>query len=250
MLYLKDRNKIVNRDTGMNIMQKTILVVDDEERIRGLLQAYLVQEGFRVVSAANGLEALHLVDKEHPDLILLDIMMPEMDGYEFIRIFSRSHNEPVILLTARLEESDKIVGLELGADDYITKPFSLRELTARIRMVLRRMGKISPSASVLEAGDIVMDRDSYNVTIRMQPVSLTRSEFELLAALVSAKGRTLTRMQLLDFVQGVAFEGIERSIDGHIKNLRAKIEPDTRNPTYIQTIYGVGYRINTKRSDE
>ncbi|MEI6289649.1 MAG: response regulator transcription factor [Chloroflexota bacterium] len=231
-------------------MQKTILVVDDEERIRGLLQAYLVQEGFRVVSAANGLEALHLVDKEHPDLILLDIMMPEMDGYEFIRIFSRSHNEPVILLTARLEESDKIVGLELGADDYITKPFSLRELTARIRMVLRRMGKISPSASVLEAGDIVMDRDSYNVTIRMQPVSLTRSEFELLAALVSAKGRTLTRMQLLDFVQGVAFEGIERSIDGHIKNLRAKIEPDTRNPTYIQTIYGVGYRINTKRSDE
>ena len=228
-------------------MPKTILVVDDEERIRGLLQAYLTQEGFRVAVAANGLQALAMVDQEHPDLILLDIMMPEMDGYEFLRIYSKTHTDPVILLTARLEESDKVVGLELGADDYVTKPFSLRELTARIRMVLRRMGKSLPATNLLEAGDIVMDREAYLVTVHDQPVALTRSEFDLLAALVTSRGRTLSRLQLLDFVQGVAFEGIERSIDGHIKNLRAKIEPDPRNPIYIETIYGVGYRLNTTR---
>ena len=228
-------------------MPKTILVVDDEERIRALLQAYLTQEGFRVVVASNGLQALALVDQEHPDLILLDIMMPEMDGYEFLRIYSKTHTDPVILLTARLEESDKVVGLELGADDYVTKPFSLRELTARIRMVLRRMGKSLPATNLLEAGDIVMDREAYLVTVHDQPVALTRSEFDLLAALVTSRGRTLSRLQLLDFVQGVAFEGIERSIDGHIKNLRAKIEPDSRNPIYIETIYGVGYRLNTHR---
>ncbi|MCX6080691.1 MAG: response regulator transcription factor [Chloroflexi bacterium] len=228
-------------------MPKTILVVDDEERIRTLLQAYLTQEGFKVVTAANGKLALPVVDQEHPDLILLDIMMPEMDGYEFLRLYSKNHNEPVILLTARLEESDKVVGLELGADDYVTKPFSLRELTARIRMVLRRMGKSLPTTNLLEAGDIILDRDAYLVTIKGEPVSLTRSEFDLLAALVSSRGRTLSRLQLLDFVQGVSFEGIERSIDGHIKNLRAKIEPDPRNPIYIETIYGVGYRVNTHR---
>lgn len=228
-------------------MQKTILVVDDEERIRTLLQAYLAQEGFRVVTAANGQQALGLVGQEHPDLILLDVMMPEMDGYDFLRVFSKTHNEPVILLTARLEESDKIVGLELGADDYITKPFSLRELTARIRTVLRRMGKNAPVTNLLEAGDIVMDRDAYLVTVRGESVSLTRSEFDLLAALANSRGRTLSRLQLLDFVQGVSFEGIERSIDGHIKNLRAKIEPDPRNPIYIETVYGVGYRLNANK---
>jgi len=225
-------------------MQKTILVVDDEERIRALLQAYLTQEGFRVVTAANGALALPLVSQEHPDLILLDVLMPEMDGYEFMRVYSKTYNEPVILLTARLDEGDKVVGLEIGADDYVTKPFSLRELTARIRTVLRRMGKSQPATNLLQAGCIIMDRDAYLVTVNGQPVSLTRSEFDLLAALVSAPGRTLSRLQLLDFVQGVSFEGIERSIDGHIKNLRAKIEPDPRSPIYIETIYGVGYRLN------
>ncbi len=228
-------------------MTKCILVVDDEERIRTLLEAYLTQEGFRVVTAANGKDALSVATREHPDLIILDIMMPEMDGHEFIRIYSKDHQEPIILLTARLEESDKIVGLELGADDYITKPFSLRELTARVRTVLRRMGKSQPPSNILEAGEVVMDRDAYLVTVAGQPVSLTRSEFDLLAALVSSAGRTLSRLQLLDFVQGVAFEGIERSIDVHIKNLRAKIEADPHNPIYIETIYGVGYRFNPVR---
>ena len=226
-------------------MPKCILVVDDEERIRTLLQAYLTQEGFRVVTAANGKEALLVVQREKPELTILDIMMPEMDGYEFMRLYCKEHNEPVILLTARLE--DKIVGLELGADDYMTKPFSLRELTARIRTVLRRVGKSLPPSNLLEAGDIVLDRDAYLVTVAGQPVSLTRSEFDLLAALASSPGRTLTRMQLLDFVQGVAFDGIERTIDGHIKNLRAKIEADSRNPIYIETVYGVGYRLNAQR---
>jgi len=229
------------------MMSKCILVVDDEERIRSLLEAYLTQEGFRVVAAANGREALSVATRERPDLILLDIMMPEMDGYEFIRLYTKDHNEPIILLTARLEESDKIVGLELGADDYITKPFSLRELTARVRTVLRRVGKSLPPTNLLEAGDIVLDRDAYLVTVCGKPVSLTRSEFDLLAALVSSSGRVLSRMQLLDFVQGMAFEGIERSIDVHIKNLRAKIEPDPHTPIYVETIYGVGYRFNPTR---
>lgn len=228
-------------------MSKSILVVDDEERIRALLEAYLTQEGFRVVTASDGREALAVAEREHPDLVILDIMMPEMDGYEFLRFYSKEHAEPVILLTARLEENDKIVGLELGADDYITKPFSLRELTARVRTVLRRVGKSLPATNLLEAGEIVMDRDAYIVTVRGQPVSLTRSEFDLLAALVSSSGRTLSRLQLLDFVQGVAFEGIERSIDVHIKNLRAKIETDPHNPIYVETVYGVGYRFNPVR---
>jgi DNA-binding response OmpR family regulator len=227
-------------------MPKTILVVDDEERIRTLLQAYLTQEGFRTLTAANGREALQVVSREKPELTILDIMMPEMDGYEFMRLYCKEHSEPVILLTARMEENDKIIGLELGADDYMTKPFSLRELTARIRTVLRRVGKSLPPTNLLEAGDIQLDRDAYLVTVAGRPVSLTRSEFDLLSALANSPGRTLTRMQLLDFVQGVAFDGIERTIDGHIKNLRAKIEPDPRNPIYIETVYGVGYRLNAQ----
>jgi DNA-binding response OmpR family regulator len=230
-------------------MQKKILVVDDEERIRTLVEAYLRQEGYFVVTAENGKEALEQVQFEHPDLILLDVMMPEMDGFEFMREYTRTNSEPVILLTAKLEESDKIVGLELGADDYITKPFSLRELTARIRTVLRRVGKSQPAGDVLALGDIVLDRDAYNVIVRGQPVNLTRSEFDLLSALMNAHGRTLSRMQLLDFVQGVAFEGIERTIDGHIKNLRAKIEANSREPIYIETVYGVGYRFNARKAE-
>ncbi len=231
-------------------MPKCILVVDDEERIRSLLKAYLTQEGFRVVVAANGREALSVAARERPDLIILDIMMPEMDGYEFMRRYTKEQSAPIILVTARIEETDKVVGLELGADDYITKPFSPRELTARVRTVLRRVGKSLPASNLLEAGDIVMDREAYIVTVRGQPVSLTRSEFDLLATLVSASGRTLSRVQLLDFVQGVAFDGIERSIDVHIKNLRAKIEPDPHNPVYIETVYGVGYRFNpTRKAD-
>ena len=228
-------------------MPKCILVVDDEERIRSLLVAYLTQEGFLVLVAGNGKEALSVARRQHPDLIILDIMMPEMDGYEFMRIYTKEHATPIILVTARIEETDKVVGLELGADDYVTKPFSPRELTARVRTVLRRMGKSLPASQVLEYGDILMDREAYVVTIRGNPVSLTRSEFDLLAVLMSSPGRTFTRLQLLDFVQGVAFDGVERTVDIHIKNLRAKIEPERRSPIYIETVYGVGYRFRADR---
>ncbi len=220
-----------------------ILVVDDEPRLVSLVEAYLKQEGYGVIAASNGQEALLRARKEKPDLILLDIMMPEMDGYEFIRAHRREANTPIILLTARVEEEDHVIGLELGADDYVTKPFRPRELVARVRAVLRRSGRIFPTAEVLRVGDITLDRESHQVTHGERPVDLTPSEFDLLAAMMSTPGRVFSRMELLDRIQGVAYEGYERTIDVHIKNLRSKLETDSRNPRYIETVYGVGYRF-------
>lgn len=224
-------------------MAKTILVVDDTESLRTLVRSYLSQEGFRVLTAADGRQALFLARDEKPDLILLDLMMPEMDGYEFMRVYGREAETPIIMLTARIEENDKVLGLELGADDYVTKPFSMRELAARIRAVLRRAGKIAPQAELLRAGDITLDRNGRLVKVGDQYVDLTPSEFDLLAALMSTPGRAFSRMDLLDILQGNAFEGYERTIDVHVRNLRSKIEPDPRNPAYIETVYGIGYRF-------
>jgi DNA-binding response OmpR family regulator len=224
-------------------MVKTIMVVDDEERLVSLVKAYLKQEGFRVVTASNGQEALIVARHEKPDLIILDIMMPEMDGYEFMRIHSKERETPTILLTAKVEDEDKVLGLELGADDYVTKPFNPRELTARVRAVLRRAGQSLPEAEVLRVADITLDRERHFVQIGSDFVDLTPSEFDLLAALMSAPGRVFSRLDLLDRLQGVAYEGYERTVDVHIKNLRRKIEPDPRTPRYIETIYGVGYRF-------
>ena len=224
-------------------MTKTLLIVEDEERLLSFLKAYLTREGFRVVLAHNGREALFVARQEKPDLILLDIMMPEMDGYEFLRLHRRERNTPIILLTAKVEESDKVVGLELGADDYITKPFSPRELTARLRAVLRRAGMKAPKVELLRVGDLTIDRDSHLVTRNGVPLDLTRSEFELLAVLASAPGRTFTRLDLLETLQGTSYTGIERNIDVHIKNLRRKIGDDPHQPRYIETIYGIGYRF-------
>jgi DNA-binding response OmpR family regulator len=224
-------------------MPKTVMVVDDEERIVSLVQSYLEQEGFRVVPAYDGREALFLARQEKPDLIILDIMMPEMDGYEFMRTHRKERETPVILLTAKIEEDDKVIGLELGADDYVTKPFSPRELAARVRAVLRRAGKTLPTAGVLHVGGITLDRDSHIVRINDAPVDLTPSEFDLLAALMSAPGRAFPRLELLDQIQGVAYEGYERTVDTHIMNLRSKIEADPHQPQLIQTVYGVGYRF-------
>jgi len=225
---------------------KTILIVDDKASMRKLVQDYLTQEGFRVVTAGNGREALFVARQEKPDLILLDIMMPEMDGFEFMRHYSKEGETPVILLTAKVEETDKVLGLELGADDYITKPFGMRELVARIRAVLRRAEKGLPPAEVLRAADIVLDRGNRQVTANGQEVHLTPSEFELLALFMSAPGRVFSRSYLLEQLQGVSFEGIERSIDVHIRNLRSKIEPEPASPRYIETVYGVGYRFRDK----
>jgi len=224
-------------------MPKTILVVDDKKSLRDLVKAYLTQEGFRVVTANNGRVALHVARHEKPDLILLDIMMPEMDGYEFIRIYRRERNTPIILLTAKLEESDKVVGLELGADDYVTKPFGMRELVARIRAVLRRASKEAPPPEVLRVADITLDKGSHEVTVAGRSVSLTPSEFDLLAILMSAPGHVFSRSELLMQLQGVVFESVERTIDVHIRNLRIKIEPDPGNPRHIETVFGVGYRF-------
>ena len=227
-------------------MTKTVLVVDDEERLRSLLKAYLIQEGFRVVTANDGRAALFQVRQEEPDLIILDIMMPEMDGYEFMRLNSKERDTPVILLTARMEESDKVLGLELGADDYVTKPFSPRELVARVRAVLRRAGKTSPEPEIIRAADLTLNRAGRIVTVGGHHVDLTPSEFELLSTLMASPGRAFSRMELLDRVQGTAFEGYERTIDVHIKNLRTKIEPRPKTPRYIETVYGVGYRFSAK----
>ncbi len=224
-------------------MAKTIMVVDDEKRLVSLVESYLNQEGYRVATAFNGREALSVAEKEKPDLIILDIMMPEMDGHEFIETYRREHATPIILLTARVEEEEQVIGLELGADDYVTKPFRPRELMARVRAVLRRAGQTEPPAKILHVAGVTLDRDSRSVKVDQRYVDLTPSEFDLLAALMTAPGRVFSRLDLLDIIQGIRYEGYQRTIDLHIKNLRAKIETLPRSPHYIETVYGVGYRF-------
>lgn len=224
-------------------MARTVLVVDDSESLRTMVKTYLAQEGFRVVTAVNGREALFVARDEKPDLILLDIMMPELGGYDFMRIYSKEADTPIILLTARLEENDKVLGLELGADDYVTKPFSPRELTARVRAVLRRTEKQATEPDILRAGNIELNPDNRTVSVGGELVDLTAFEFDLLALLMASPGRVYSRLDLLQKLQGNAFEGYERNIDVHIRHLRVKIEPDSANPQYIQTVYGIGYRF-------
>jgi DNA-binding response OmpR family regulator len=222
---------------------RTILVVDDKKSLRDLVRAYLEQEGFRVLTAADGGQALYTARQQKPDLILLDIMMPQMGGYEFMRLYRQESDTPIILLTARLEESDKVIGLELGADDYVTKPFGMRELAARVRAVLRRTDKPAPPPQVLRVADLTLDRDRHIVLVAGQAIHLTPTEFELLAALMSAPGHVFSRAQLLTQMQGSTYEGVERTIDVHVRNLRAKIERDPAEPRYIETVFGVGYRL-------
>jgi DNA-binding response OmpR family regulator len=223
---------------------KTVLVVDDQANVRLLIRDYLTHEGFRVVEAEDGRQALLVARHEQPDIILLDIMMPEVGGYEFLRAYRKEGQAPIILLTAKQEESDKVLGLELGADDYVTKPFGMRELAARIRAVLRRVaGEPEGKPAVLRAADIVVDRSAHAVGVGGRNVSLTPSEFELLSILICTPGRVYTRAQLLERLQGTEAEGLERTIDVHVRNLRAKIEPNPSAPRYIETVFGVGYRF-------
>jgi len=233
---------MITSPTERTIVQ-TILVVDDKAGVRTLVREYLEQEGYSVVTAENGRSALHAARHDKPDLILLDIMMPEMGGYDFIRAYRKEQETPIILLTAKLDESDKVLGLELGADDYVTKPFGMRELVARIRAVLRRPALQGPPADVLRAADITLDTGSRTVTVGDQVVHLTPTEFDLLATLMSAPGHVYSRSALLERLQGYAFEGIERTIDVHVRNLRRKIEPDPGHPRYVETVFGVGYRF-------
>lgn len=224
-------------------MSQTILVVDDEMQIVRVLRGYLEQAGYRVITAYNGEEALYTARQERPDLVILDLQMPKMDGLEFTRRIRAERPElAILMLTARVEELDRILGLELGADDYVTKPFSPREVVARVKAVLRR-GQAPPASAVLRVGALTLDRERREVTLRDAPVELTPTEFELLATLMAAPGRVFSRAALLEAAQGVAFEAYERTVDAHIKNLRRKIEPDPADPQYIVTVRGAGYRL-------
>jgi two-component system alkaline phosphatase synthesis response regulator PhoP len=222
---------------------KTILVVDDEPKIVGLARDYLEHAGFAVVSASDGSEALARARTDAPDLIVLDLGLPKLDGLDVARALRRDSNVPIVILSGRSDESDKLVGLELGADDYVTKPFSPKELVARVRAVLRRIERPAPISDIIRASDVTLDVPRMRVRAGDREVELTATEFQLLAALAREPGRVFTRSQLLDAVHGVAFESYERAIDAHVKNIRRKLELDPREPQYLQTVHGVGYRF-------
>ena len=229
-------------------MSRTILVVDDNPKIVEVLKAYLVSEGFDVVTAADGPAAVEVVSSRVPDLALLDVMLPGIDGIELTRRFQREHDLPVILVTARIDEVDRLIGLEVGADDYISKPFSPREVVARVKAVLRRVdrdrsGGVGAAGEILRLGDLVIDPGGRDVTLDGERIDLTRTEFDILATLAAHPGRVYSRMQLMEAAQGDAFEGYDRTIDAHVKNLRRKLGDDPREPRYVRTVFGVGYKM-------
>ena len=222
----------------------TILVVDDEPRIVQLVRDYLEHGGFTVLVASDGAAALRTARTGRPDLVILDLGLPGLDGLDVARGLRREGEVPIIMLTARTEESDKLVGLELGADDYLTKPFSPKELVARVRAVLRRAeGRSSPADVIRVGSDVELDLPRMDARFGGHRADLTKTEFQLIATMARQPGRVFTRAQLLDAVRGVAFESYERAIDAHIKNIRKKIEPDARKPRYVLTVFGVGYRF-------
>ncbi len=227
-------------------MTKRILVVDDDREIVRLLRAYLEQNGFQVLTAYDGERALHILRHERPDLVVLDLMLPDRDGWEVTRIVRSDPTlagTPIIMLTARVEDHDKIVGLELGADDYVTKPFNPREVVARVRAVLRRTQGEPATSHLIRAGPVSIDLDAHQVQVEGHPVSLTPSEFGLLRALAEQPGRAFTRLQLIEKGLGYDYEGLERTVDSHIKNLRRKLEEAGVSPDLIETVFGVGYRL-------
>jgi two-component system alkaline phosphatase synthesis response regulator PhoP len=219
-------------------MPRKILIVDDEPKIVEICRDYLQAAGYQVLTAGDGARGLSLARRESPDLVVLDLMMPEMDGFDVCRALRRERDVPIIMLTARVEETDKLIGLELGADDYVTKPFSPRELVARVRTVLRRANGDATS-DVIHAAGLTLDRGRYQAILPDRTVALTPTEFEIMACLMSQPGRIFTRAQLLRAVHGVSFESYERAIDSHIRNLRHKLEPGE----YIITVHGVGYKF-------
>lgn len=223
------------------------MLVDDEPQIIELLSSYLKKDGFNVTTATDGTKALEIAEREQPDLVLLDLMLPDIDGYEVCRALRKRSNIPIVMLTARDEETDKIVGLELGADDYITKPFSPREVLARVRAVLRRAEPEALEEAIIRVGNLEIDHTHHEVKKAGKLVDLTPTEFKLLEIFARSPRRVFTRLQLVEQVQGYSFEGYERTIDAHVKNLRQKIEQDPKNPRYIITVFGVGYRFEGNR---
>ena len=225
-------------------MSQKVLVVDDELEIVKVVRAYLEQSGFPVLTSSDGQQALAVFRHEQPDLVVLDLNLPSMDGLDVCRAIRREGNTPVIMLTARVEEADRLVGLEIGADDYIVKPFSPREVVARVRAVLRRSNLAPAAPSIITTGDLTIDPAKHEVHLGDRLIDLTPTEFNLLSAMAAQPGRAFSRMDLLDAVQGEAYEGYERTIDVHIKNLRQKLGDEPRKPVYILTVYGIGYKFN------
>ncbi len=225
-------------------MTETILVVDDQSSVRQLLSEYLTEQGYRVLTATDGQNALYTARHEQPNLILLDIMMPKMDGYQFLRLYRQERQTPVIVITAREEETDAVLGLDLGADDYVVKPFRMRELLARIRAVLRRTDGDTEKMEVLRADGVVLDQSSHTVTVQGAEVLLTPIEFDLLAVLMRTPGQVFTRTQLVDHLSNSGFTGLDRTLNVHIRNLRTKIETNPAYPLYVETVFGVGYRFH------
>ena len=224
--------------------KEKILVVDDEPRIVELVGAYLRKDGYRVVSAADGQHAVETFRREHPDLVVLDLMLPEKSGWDVCREIRAEANTPIIMVTAVDDDTDRIAGLEMGADDYVTKPFNPRELLARVRAVLRRAHDATPQRVALVVGALTIDPDRHEVRRGDEWIALTPTEFGLLEAMARQPGRVFTRLQLLEAAQGQAYEGYERAVDSHIKNLRQKIEADPRRPAYVQTVFGIGYKLS------
>jgi two-component system, OmpR family, alkaline phosphatase synthesis response regulator PhoP len=226
-------------------MARTILVVDDNPKITEVLSAYLKAEGFDVEVASDGPAAVAAVERRVPDLALLDVMLPGLDGVELTRRFQRDHDLPVILVTARTEEVDRLIGLEVGADDYILKPFSPREVVARVKAVLRRLERAEARAAdgPLRLGELVIDPAGRTLALGGRRVELTRTEFDMLETMATHPGRVFTRMQLMETAQGDAYEGYERTVDAHVKNIRRKLGDDPRAPRYVLTVFGVGYKM-------
>ncbi len=230
-------------------MPHRILVVDDDKQIVRLIRSYLEQAGFQVIVAHDGATALHAMRRERPDLVVLDLMLPDRDGWDVTRTVRSDPAlaaTPIIMLTARVEDTDRIIGLEIGADDYVTKPFNPRELVARVRAILRRTTGGSQPTRILHSGDLALDPDRHEATLAGQLLDLTPTEFDLLHTLMSSPGHAFTRSELIERALGYTYDGLDRTVDSHIKNLRRKIEPDPANPTYIQTVYGVGYRLRSE----
>jgi DNA-binding response OmpR family regulator len=221
----------------------TVLIIEDEHELAQVLRSYLEAAGFSVLSAGRGDTGLALWEQKRPDLVILDLSLPGMDGLDVARSIRRKGDTPILMATARVDEADQLVGLELGADDYLTKPFSPRLAVARVRALLRRAGTVPAPPAVLRLAGLEIDLEAHTLTRLGEPVDLTPTEFSLLAALAAQPGRAFTRLQLLEAAQGVTYEGYERTVDAHIKNLRAKIEPDPKKPRFIETVFGIGYRF-------
>ena len=227
---------------------KRVLVVDDDVKTVELVKLYLNRDGYRVLTAYDGVEALRLAREEHPDLIVLDLMLPGIDGLQVCRALRQESDVPIIMLTARTTDEDKLTGLELGADDYVTKPFSPKELAARVRAVLRRLpGERGPDR--IQHGELTVDFIKHEAFLASRPLNLTTVEFKLLGVLVKEPGRVFSRAQLIEKALGYDFEGFDRTIDVHILNLRRKLEPDPNHPKYIKTVYGAGYKFSEENND-